>query len=465
MNNVEIIKKNKNAVISRNNYNSNIIPKNQTSGIIKGNFFDNFNEKDFISYKINKKYNRKHITKSITTTIKYEYKSSNDSFKNNEKKDNINSLKNDKYSTILRSQSSLLNNRPTDNFYKKNINNEISNYKSKKNKNDKKEKIVLSSSNKGFKNFNLNKVCGSSHPLKEKNKKDNEENKENKKNEYKFIKSYTLKYDYKEENDYSINNNNKRKTPKFLNENNDMDNNKINVNRINNNEVLLLPESQESKIYEKSNKHKSLSCNNLNNNYQIQRKVEEENKIDNNNNGIYDNKKILDKNIHNLKMRAISKKDINPYVKFEENNKTNNNIIIKSNLIYSLNNQKHKSFYSRNNNDIFESSKEILNRRIKNNYKNKKNKKNLLNTYNKYFYNYEDNKLNKLLFKESKISKNNYLKNNNTFISKTINFMKKKYYGNMEKADCIMPANNLRNIIIKNENEFFFKTNYPSKLY
>ena len=188
MKNVEITRENKNAVISRNNYNSNIILKNQTSGINKGIFFDNFNEKDFISYKINKKYNRKHITKSITTTIKYEYKSSNDSFKNNEKKDNINSIKNGKYSTILRSQSSLLNNRPTDSF-NKNINNEINNYKSKKNKNDKQEKMVLSSSNKGFMNFNLSKVCGSSHPLKEKNKKDNEENKNN---EYKFIESYTL---------------------------------------------------------------------------------------------------------------------------------------------------------------------------------------------------------------------------------------------------------------------------------
>ena len=52
MKNVEIIKNNKNAVLSRNNYNSNIILKNQTSEINKRiTFFGNFNEKDFISYK------------------------------------------------------------------------------------------------------------------------------------------------------------------------------------------------------------------------------------------------------------------------------------------------------------------------------------------------------------------------------------------------------------------------------
>ena len=145
----------------------------------------------------------------------------------------------------------------------------------------------------------------------------------------------------------------------------------------------------------------------------------------------------------------------------EENKKNNNNTFIKSNL-FDIKNYNHKTFYSRNNKYLIESSKELLNRKIKN--KNINNKKNILNTYNKYFYDFENNKLNILLFNESKRKNNEYSKNNNTFSKKTINFIKNKYYGNIEKVDCVMPANNLRNIIIKNENAFFFKTNYPSKI-
>ena len=55
--------------------------------------------------------------------FKCEYKTTNNSLKNNKTKDNdTNYIKDEKCSTILRSQSNILNNRPTDSFYIKNTN-------------------------------------------------------------------------------------------------------------------------------------------------------------------------------------------------------------------------------------------------------------------------------------------------------------------------------------------------------
>ena len=96
------------------------------------NILDFRDEKDFISYKINKRTNRRLVSKSITTTIKYEYKSLNDNIKNDKINNN---KKKENCSSILRTQSSIINNRPYDSLSKKiKANNEIKNYKSKREK-------------------------------------------------------------------------------------------------------------------------------------------------------------------------------------------------------------------------------------------------------------------------------------------------------------------------------------------
>jgi hypothetical protein len=233
---------------------------------MNNNIFDISKERDFISYKINKKNNKKSISKSITTTIKYQFKTTNNSSKKYRTK--LNETRNEKNSTILRSQSNILNNRPTDSFILKNnniLNGDINNYKSKQN-NTKIKENNISSSYKGFENFNLNKVCGSSHPLKETTNKNNKENHINKKNgknsndnnnnEYKCIKSYTIKYDYKEEDIIDIDNN-KIKNYKLLYNSNKINNNGNSLNK-NNYEILLLSEKAkfDTKDKKKQNRNK-----------------------------------------------------------------------------------------------------------------------------------------------------------------------------------------------------------------
>ena len=93
-------------------------------------------------------------------------------------------------------------------------------------------------------------------------------------------------------------------------------------------------------------------------------------------------------------------------------------------------------------------------------------KKNKININNHYFNNY-NNYINSA-FNKPNIINENYSNINDKiktkiFSDKTINFIKK--YGNIENNKCVMPANNLSSILINNQKEFLFNTNYLSKLY
>ena len=245
----------------------------------KSNLFDFKDEKDFIGYKINQKNtNKKVISKFITTTIKYEeYKSLNPNNndngngncmkKNNSQNNciidynNIKSQKNKNNSIgVLRSQSRILNNMPDDKFFDNNIF-----------KNDNKNPTI----NKGFENFSLSKVCGSSHPhfnyssntnnnftnnnnkedcqelitkrnnnnnLIEKNKDvfEQKEAKEDLDKNIKYIKSYTLNYKFQkiyeeETNRFSYLQKSNNNNNSFIYNNNTNHSNNRNYNTFNNN--------------------------------------------------------------------------------------------------------------------------------------------------------------------------------------------------------------------------------------
>ena len=302
---------------------------------------------------------------------------------------------------------------------------------------------------------------------------------------YKHIKSYTLKYDYKEEKNLFIDEKNKENIDKLLNKNNNINNNinyninNNNINNINNNiknvnntrknskekkeKLLLLPKTSEIKIKTKIENHKSLSNNNSKIKYYIVDKVDNINKKIKDLNTkthhkLLENRSNLEKQIKNLKLGIKSKKS-NKFYKDKEENKNNAKIF---DIDFSLNNYKHKSFYFRNSKNIFENNKDIFSKNIKTNLYNKYSKE------NKYEYNNKcrrNNNYNKL-FGGQKILDEKYLKIkdiSNIFANKTVNLINK--FGNKEKPQCVMPANNLSNIIIKNQKDHFFYTADSSKLY
>ena len=475
MRNLKTLNNNKFSNLSRNNSNSYKIYNNKNSviskkEIYKDSMMDFPNERDFISQKLNRKYNRKLISKTITTTIKYEYKTSKNKYENNKIHEGQNYNKNDKCSTVLRSQSSILNKHPTDSFFDKNrsmkVKYEINNYNNKNNKyknrnqikkKKEEEKSSFVSFNKGFENFTLSKVCGASHPLKENNDKNNNNintnsnnrNNINKEyNEYTFVKNYTLKYNYEENNNYIIkdNNNNIHKN-KNKNENENKDNHNDyfnsykmvdtkensdnNNNNKNNNQShkFLFPESSNIKL-KKDKEIKSYSSNNIKTNEQINNNTNKyiQKKDENiNDNTFYKLKPKKNKN-NFLKNKIISNKHNKTYNLQKENGEAD--MKIKSNKHFLI--HKNKSYFSRNNDKKLENSK-----------------------INEFTYKYNKIRNNQLLAKiqnyNNEISKKD--SKPNTFSEKTLNIFKK--YGSKDYIKCIMPANNLRNILLRNENELF----------
>ena len=427
---------NKNEIISHNNSNTcriinNIcnsnIPKIKT---YKDLFSDISNERDFTSKIVNKKYARKLISKSVTTTFKHEYKSSNSKYEINKIQNNSNIIRNDKCSTILRSQSSILNQIPIDNIFVKNkstiSNYEINNYNNKKMKNQNKkhnneEKVIASSSQKGFKNFALSKVCGSSHP---KNNNNNDIHINCINNEYTFIKNYTLKYNYEENIDLINNENNIHKCE---NNDNKMIDNKENLcknkeQKEQNNSIFLIPESSNKKINNKNEIYESFSNKNIKANCQSQKVLKINDETENN---YMVNKYSKNKNKFLCSTNNLKNK--------KSNNKTNN--MQKNNIKIYCPKHKDKIYYFRNNDQKLENSK--------NDYTFKYNNKKLRNQFLKKIQNLNE-------------QYSNYPKHN-TFSEKTINIIKK--FGSKDNIKCVMPANNLVNILFKNENELFFNTN------
>ena len=442
--------------ISRNNSLSHKIINNNYNILStikeKDSFFDISNERDFNSQLLNKKYNRKLISKSVTTTIKYQYKSSNCKYETNKIQNSSNTINNDKYSTILRSQSSILNKRLNNNYFnnnKKTISNyEINNYnnkKSKKNNQKKKtkneEKSAGCSPQKRCNDFNLSKFCNSSHP---KNNNNNNINVNYINNEYTFIKNYTLKYNYEENIDFLNNENtihkyeNNDKNKIIVNENKMIDNKENQCKNKDQNEneqnisILLLPESSNKKDKAKNKReiYKSFSSKNVKDNYHSQKNLK--NNDETKYNFIF-NKYNENKNKNKFFYSANNLK------KSKLNNQTFN--IEKNIKIYLPRNHKDKIYYFRNNDKQLENSK--------NNYTYKYNK-NMRNQFLKKLHNFNEQ------------YSNNYSKHN-TFSEKTINIIKK--FGSKDNIKCVMPANNLRNILFKNENELFFNTNNPSKIF
>ena len=469
MKNEELSETSKIAGLSHSNFNS--YRPSTNNKINKDALIEISNEQDLISYKIKRRHKRALLKKSITATIKYEFKSSNASLKKNNNK--INRTKNKKSSTILRNQSNILNNRPLDRLFNKSIikRGQRKNNKSKEDQKNQKETIDSFPLNKWFKNFNLNKVCGSSHPFKEEKIENN--NKGNNLWEYKYIKSYTLKYNYKEEKQLLIDENNKENIDKLLNKNNNMNNNinnNINIkNNINNNinyinnikknlcekkeKLLILPESSEKKIKKELENHKSLSSNNSKIKFHTIDKIDDINKIMKDHNTItyhkfFENKSNLEKQIKNFKLEINSKKQ-NKFYEGNEKNKTNTKIF---DIDFSLNNYKHRRYFFRNSKNLFDNNNKFS-KNMKTNLYSIYSKENKYENNNKYMKNHNYNKV----FRGQKIldKKDSKIKDfSNIFNNKTVNLINK--YGSNQNSNCIMPANNLSNINIKNQKEYLF---------
>ena len=434
INKFQAIKRNNCKMFTISNDNKHIISKNEINNDI---FFDFKNEKQFIENKINKKYNKtKCITKSLIKTIKYEYKISNENNKNNH---NINY--NDKkanYSTLLRNHSNILNNKPLDSFFDKSRNtidnNEINNNKIRKIKNKTKKvnknsntQSSINGRNKGFENFSLNKVCGSSHPSKEKNsrnddyiKKSTIERLSNTNYEYKYIKSYILNYNYKEN---SNNLNNEYYNNNFNNndKNNIIVNNRIDKNFNNNDKAVV-----------NSNKNKIL------NDY---------------NNFIFEDK--AKQNLKDLNNKTNKKLFLPDSLEIKDSKKTINNQSIQNyNNITKLKSKTKQLKKSDKSYNYLTMNEHIIN---KNKYRTLEKENKSTNTID---INYELNRpKNFYIINKKKLNeKNQTLFNNksrNIFSLKNLNYRKSR---NTEKIRCVMPPNNLRNILLQNEVNFFNKT-------
>ena len=456
MTNVQNSKNNKFQIVNRNNFgvlrNLNDYFVTSKKEINDDILFDINNEKEFIENKINRKYNNIKGISTITKTIKYEYKISKENNKNN----NINNYneKINNNSTLLRNHSNILNNRPLDSFFdisRKTIdNNKISNLKfrkiegkTKKRNEDKYKDSPINKGNKGFENFSLSKVCGSSHPIKEKNKRNNDKIKKSNTNyEYKFIKSYMLKYSYKENNNIS-----------------NKEEDKININAA---DKINFNNNDKSNFNNKDNKHIIVKNNdNINHKSAININNNDKNVVNYNKNKIlreYNNYKIGNKKNQNPK--NLSNRNSKKLFLADSSEKKDTKVLTKKQSI--KNDYKIKKYVERNK------DKEFLKKSLKSyNYIpiNNKNKHSALEKENK---NNNTIDINKQLNKRRNyyFMNNKDLKENNKTLfnkreNRDISGFKNFSYRNLEiteKARCVMPPNNLRNIFLQNEAKFFNKT-------
>ena len=374
-------------------------------------------KENYIPHKLRKK-SRQLSSKSIKAKIKYEYSIS----KNNKLKENITKNEHDiknlsSLSTgkILRTQSWILNNKKDEFLLIKN---------------------EYTCRNKGFENLNMDKISGSTYRklLKDKNnnnvKNNNKiqsKNKNDIKENIKVIKEYTINYD-----------------TKILNEN-DIKNelNKENQN-INNNEYLLL--------LDKSDYFKDKNESNINNDKNIILNMDKQEKneiklIPKPEPEIKNRKKLFTNKIKSL----ISKKENTPFnIKqklfninkdinfgFSPRNKINSNI-----FSYKHFNCKKNKFPEENNKTMnkikFNNRFELLNPlNYSNNRSNINKKMNNFNLYNKCSY----------LLKKGKFNSKQYWTN------RAINLINR--FDNYENKKGIMPPNNLKNIFLKKEKEYF----------
>ena len=377
-----------------------------------------FREK-YLPQRLRKK-SRQISSKSIKATIKYEYTiSKNNSKKENQAK-NEQDLRQFSFSTgtILRTQSRILNNKKDD----------ISMNKSE-----------YTYRNKGFENFNMDKVCGSSY--RKHIKKDNNCNNnirpinKNDLKEYKVIKEYTINYDNTlfNENEYKMK----------LKEENEKNNNNKNINQyINQEKKFLLSKGD---YYTDKNKHSTK------NNLKEDKKVNNEiNFIPKKESEIKLKKRLINEKHNRLKYLIAQKENIPFNIKQKLFNlKENSGYIPKNRNNSNLSLQK-SYFNSKTNKRPEENNKTMhqigLNKKIDFNFLNQLNSpNNRRNTKNKNIFNLYNKFTNQL--KKGKFDNNSYLKN------RTINSF--NIYGKFGDEKCIMPPNNLKNIIMQKEKDYF----------
>lgn len=352
---------------------------------------------------------------SMTTTIKYEYTiSKNNSIKENKLK-NENDICYTQLNTtenILRTQSRILTNKPDDEFYLL--------------------KSEYTYRNKGFENFNMNKVCGSSHHKKKKNImnqklkqicKNNLNNLNYLKENIQVIKEYKLNYNY-------------------------------------NNDITKGTENENINDQEQNNNKDENKNQILKTDYYIN--------TDKNNQTEYDTNKKIN---HDSEIKFLPK--FNSEIKTEKNSiyntysKSCKNIFPKKeNLPYNLKYQIYNSTQKYQNDfNNFLKGYDVLfpkkNKKIEENNKTmdkiKLNKK--YDFWNKYYR--QNNSIRGNISKKREYYNSKFdWKFNKNFINPKINSINKTMhlinkYGNYKKEKCVLPPNNLRNIILKREKEFF----------
>jgi len=356
-------------------------------------------------------------SRSMTTTIKYEYTISKKNSINENKVKNENDFYYAHLNTtenILPTQSRILTNKPDDEFFLL--------------------KSGYTYRNKGFENFNMNKVCGSSHHKKKKNIanqklkqicKDNLNNLNYLKENIHLIKEYKLNYNYndnilKESDNENIND--KDQDNKYDDTKNQIldyyinnDNNnyteyetykKLNQDILDKNEIKFLPEfNSEQKSEQKF----------TNNTYNKSTKYifpQKENIPYNLKNQLFNRTQKYKNNFNNF-LKGIGAHFPKKSKKFEENNKTMNKTGVNKKYDFW------SKYYSQNNS-------------IRGNITKKR----------QCYYNNFDYIFDKIIFNPKSSS-----------INKSVNLINK--YGNYKKEKCVLPPNNLRNIILKKEKEFF----------
>ena len=403
-------------------------------------------------------------SKSITTTVKFEYTIS----RNNSMKQNL--LKNEKEikriasfssGNILRTQSRILNSQ-------------------------KDEPILIKKEytcrNKVFENLDMDKICGSSYRkiMKDKNNIDgiinskgnnndteqiNNNGKDDVKENIKVIKEYTINYDKKifleDEKEVKmkprkkLGKENKKANPK---------NKKINQkNKKLNEENIKLLEEENKKINDE-NKYiltkadyytdkyniKNPNSNTKKQNLIIDKSQECEIMYIPKAKSEVKNKKKLNNEKHKKLKYLIGQKENIPFNiktkslnikenKFNCENRRNPNLFLYDNLSYTKN--KYREENNKTMNQAFLNKKleflSELNSPVNKCKINSKKKTNNFNLYNRYTKQ----------LKKDKFNFNRYLTN------KTISLMNR--FGNSQNNKCIMPPNNLKNILFKEEAKYF----------
>ena len=381
-------------------------------------FKNNFSSRDNNLINRLKKNSRPISSRSMTTTIKYEFTiSRNNPIKERQIKNDHDaisqSLSNGK---VLRTQSRILNNKHDEDGLS--LRNEYT-YR-----------------NRGFENFNMNKVCGSSYHKNKRNipnKVLKQIVKNNLNDNIKVIKEYKLNYvkDIFDEND-----------------NKDLNNEKINAknNITNGNKYEISKISYYTDKEENTNTNKNyLNKNNLlDNNKGIKLLHESVSEIKNKNKLIKSNKiKYLihqkgnpDNLPFNIKNKILSINGNESKIK----NKNNSNVFLFKNYL-------NKRKYPEENNKTMDkiSSKERFEQWNKFLYENSGVKRYNNKRRNANNINYYNNLANKL--------KNNTLNYKRYSNERTINLI--NTYADYKKDKFIMPPNNLKSILLKKENEFF----------